>query len=251
MKRRLTKLVLFLLLGAIVNVLVAWSIGISDGNPQKMMKDWDVTGLSIIEGERWWSVRQRQNPGTFVLESYRKNWLALMGSTIIFRGRAFEEGEVVKEGVDPTRLIPYWLSDFSVPTKELGTARYTSEYRTAIAHGWPCLVTWSQGVLRYSSMPPRAPVILGRGSWEIPFIQPRNGVQPSVAFYPIWHGVIVNTIFYGAILWLLTLGPFAARRFIRNKRGHCIKCGYDLRGAEHEVCPECGAACGPSIAASC
>ncbi len=26
------------------------------------------------------------------------------------------------------------------------------------------------------------------------------------------------------------------------RRGHCIKCGYDLRGAEHEVCPECGVA---------
>ena len=32
----------------------------------------------------------------------------------------------------------------------------------------------------------------------------------------------------------------AARRLIRRKRGLCIKCGYDLRGTEHEVCPECG-----------
>ena len=111
---------------------------------------------------------------------------------------------------------------------------------TAIAHGWPCLVTWSQGVLRYSSMSSRSHVILGRGSWEIPFMQPTNGVQPSVGFFPIWHGVIVNTIFYGAILWLLTLGPFTMRRFIRAKRGNCIKCGYDLSHAEHEVCPECG-----------
>ena len=60
---------------------------------------------------------------------------------------------------------------------------------------------------------------------------------------PIWPGFAINTIFYAAIfviLWLLALGPFTARRFIRRKRGHCIKCGYDLRHAEHEVCPECG-----------
>ncbi len=53
-------------------------------------------------------------------------------------------------------------------------------------------------------------------------------------------GFAINTVFYAAILWLLTLGPFTARRMIRRKRGRCIKCGYDLRGAEHAVCPECG-----------
>ena len=27
---------------------------------------------------------------------------------------------------------------------------------------------------------------------------------------------------------------------IRRKRGHCIKCGYDLNHAPHKGCPECG-----------
>ena len=62
----------------------------------------------------------------------------------------------------------------------------------------------------------------------------------------LWPGFAINTIFYAAILWLLTLGPFNVRRFIRRKRGRCIKCGYDLRGHSRtnsggEVCPECGA----------
>ena len=57
---------------------------------------------------------------------------------------------------------------------------------------------------------------------------------------PIWLGFAINTIFYAALLWLLTLGPFTARRMIRRKRGRCLKCGYDLRGADHEACPECG-----------
>lgn len=27
----------------------------------------------------------------------------------------------------------------------------------------------------------------------------------------------------------------------RRQRGQCLQCGYDLRGTEHDVCPECGA----------
>jgi hypothetical protein len=57
---------------------------------------------------------------------------------------------------------------------------------------------------------------------------------------PIWTGFAVNTIFYATILWLLTLGPFTARRMIRRKRGRCLKCGYDLRGNLSPGCPECG-----------
>ena len=61
------------------------------------------------------------------------------------------------------------------------------------------------------------------------------------AFRPIWARFAINTIFYAAILWLLTLGPFTTRRFIRRKRGRCIKYGYDLRGTTHMIiCSECG-----------
>ena len=58
----------------------------------------------------------------------------------------------------------------------------------------------------------------------------------------LWPGFAINTVFYAAILWLLTLGPFTVRRIIHRRQGRCIKCGYDLRGAEHKACPECGAA---------
>ncbi len=41
---------------------------------------------------------------------------------------------------------------------------------------------------------------------------------------------------------LLIPGPFVLRRLIRQRRGLCPACGYDLKHAEHESCPECGAA---------
>ncbi len=61
-----------------------------------------------------------------------------------------------------------------------------------------------------------------------------------LAYLPVWPGFAVNTFFYAAILWLLIPGPFALRRLIRRRRGLCPACGYDLRHAEHEACPECG-----------
>ncbi len=58
---------------------------------------------------------------------------------------------------------------------------------------------------------------------------------------PIWRGFALNTLLYAALLWPLWSAPFATRRLIRKRRGQCVRCGYDLGHAEHEVCPECGA----------
>jgi hypothetical protein len=60
-----------------------------------------------------------------------------------------------------------------------------------------------------------------------------------VPLAPIWPGFLVNTLFYGAVLWLVISGPLILRRFIRRKRGCCPPCGYDLRGALDAGCPEC------------
>ncbi len=63
--------------------------------------------------------------------------------------------------------------------------------------------------------------------------------RPPVPVRPIWPGFAINTIFYATILWL-PFAPFQLQRYVRVKRGHCIKCGYDLRGGFSAGCPECG-----------
>jgi hypothetical protein len=61
---------------------------------------------------------------------------------------------------------------------------------------------------------------------------------------PTWPGFAVDPLLYALILWLIVAGPFVLRRLIRIKRGRCPKCGYDLRGAIPGAggggCPECG-----------
>ena len=55
-------------------------------------------------------------------------------------------------------------------------------------------------------------------------------------------GFALDTALY-TLFWygLLLIPAGAPRRFIRRKRGCCVACGYDLSGAAHEKCPECGA----------
>ena len=57
---------------------------------------------------------------------------------------------------------------------------------------------------------------------------------------PIWPGFAVNTLFYAAVLWLLSGGPFRLRRHLRFRRGLCPACGYPM--GESAVCSECGKA---------
>ena len=60
-----------------------------------------------------------------------------------------------------------------------------------------------------------------------------------IPYRPIWPGFALNTLFYAAVFWI-PFAPFVLRRILRRRHAACLQCGYDLRGAEHEVCPECG-----------
>ena len=41
-------------------------------------------------------------------------------------------------------------------------------------------------------------------------------------------------------LYLLLVGQRIIARCLKMVDGHCIVCGYDVRGLEAKVCPECG-----------
>ncbi|MEE8154327.1 MAG: hypothetical protein V3T53_05145 [Phycisphaerales bacterium] len=201
MKRWITKLVLFLLLGAIVNVGVAWECVLL--------------------------------PFSYVVQKT----LPLSESLLARELRLNNPSDVplVEEAVSRSfgclRLLSdtYWPHDDSADT---GWRFYAGV--CTIEAGWPFRVfdgeaqyidggtTYVHAVL----WPPRREISYVGGD----FLPVR----------PLWTGFLANVIFYAAILWLLSVTPYALRRFIRSKRGHCIECGYDLRGTEHEVCPECG-----------
>ena len=59
-----------------------------------------------------------------------------------------------------------------------------------------------------------------------------------VPFRPVWPGFAINTIFYALILWPLLAAPGFVRRRRRLKRGLCPACAYPIGSSP--VCTECG-----------
>ncbi len=57
---------------------------------------------------------------------------------------------------------------------------------------------------------------------------------------PLW----MPTASFGGLTWYLWL-PYRRRR-LREQRGLCAACGYNLRGSPGPRCPECGTAFGNS-----
>ena len=198
MKRRLFKLVVLLLLGATVNVAVAWAIAALDrpgGNMRAIAVD-RVT--SVWDRYRWENWAEAPFSG---------NSYITIGTRLLVAGAPDE--------TDSFCLV--YEAACGLPAKSIA-------YGYTLDHG--------RGKHRFHDC-----VRLPWQTRTVMFGQTGNYLPYRV----LWPGFAVNTIFYAAVLWLLAFGPFAARRIIRRKRGRCIQCGYDLRHAPHDACPECGA----------
>ena len=219
MKRQLFKLVVFLLLGAIVNVAVAWAITALTTWP-----GWPQQPVLLTQIE-W--------PGPVP-----QHWPSLADS---IQGQVFGWS------------LYHYLAGVVEETPD-GELLASEQFVINVGSvGWPCLaLQWElwldhvlprgravEGAYRAEGQPADTWWLSGVG---LPFEKFGFGLRSwkRLPVRPIWPDFAVNTIFYAAILWLLTFGPFAVRRFIRDKRGRCINCGYDLRGDFSAGCSECG-----------
>ncbi len=133
----------------------------------------------------------------------------------------------------PVASVPYW-SRLRGPLQR-APDQPSHEWLEEHATGWPMLAMvyraerFAGGSLEFSSaIEISDPVILGSGNW-----------LPTEV---IWPGFLVNTLFYGGILWLAIRGPSVLRAFLRHRArlraGKCPACGYP-RG-QSPVCTECG-----------
>lgn len=201
-------LALFLVLGAIVNIAVAW-------------------GLQSVFGSRYTS------PDL----AYRyRGW-----EIWHFTGFGFTEAGLVIGGNEqyvrslPERLPPYWSRLQRVePYRRIDPVLLLSD----LAYGWPLRSLWYEFDAERSWTRPGILSQHVAGCLSV----------GNLAMRPIWLGFALNTLFYAAILFTLIRGRLVARRALRRRHGLCVACGYDLRGHGHHhgngaaTCPECGMA---------
>ena len=227
--KRLRVILLFLMLGALASITMAWSLALFHNNfydPASRSRGKDYR--SSIHGDFWIYTHHD-----------------FFGTTQLFCTPAVASIHEYQDIKRPYKTPPRWsiMNDPPIPFfKEETSAPDSVDYWTwkvfstiETSRGWPFrMLSRTQ-----SSINPNRNIrddggILIRVDSKIP------AKRLSLPLQIYWRGFAFNTIFYATFLWLLLPGPFVLRRFIRHKRGLCVKCAYDLREVDHQACPECG-----------
>lgn len=216
MKKRWAKVVLVsLLLGAVINVGVAWGLllrfGVPTSQPQREYKQG--------EGIAWVTSVPAHWP--VAANSWgRVHWWNCTIDDQMVSTRAADSVARHEFGGHWVRVLGWgW------PRKSLGVVWLREEPITMDVEGMP----YREGGIR-GGLP--LPVRLQRGPWA-----------NRLPIMPIWSGLLINTLIYGVLGGVVVFGPGAVRRARRERRrrqGRCVACGYDLAGLPG--CPECGLA---------
>lgn len=217
----ITTVIVWLVMGAIVNVAVAWGCTILPPRYEPTSPVWShegairwqttvrsgfgVTSVSAVPTDDYWGVLPMREPEAAATGAWR---------------------------------IPSWSRTRNVPPQSVMNDPM-HPWRIEFGCGWPCRS--GQAIAETSGGKN-----LGWRAVSGRMLDPTPGSLRMLPLHPIWPGFAMNTLFYAGILWLLFVALFTMRRCLRIRRGLCAKCGYDLRASSSGHCPECGAAVRPS-----
>ena len=225
MKRRLFKLGLLVLVGAIINVAVAWGCVHSyrsSGNPRGVPHP-------ANESDRVFLQRHHEKPAEWLPNCVdERTSFGMTVKQIELFDSAWEKSwqEIHKQNSVISRMYTSPLCAVAISSAGLPCRSLQSQF-------WIHSDDWAVEHNSNQRMGDQRVIV---GTWRI------YGKDVGLPLIPIWPGFAINTIFYAAIVWLLFAFPFALRRRRRIKRGLCPACAYDLRGSPATTCPECGKA---------
>lgn len=212
----------FILLGAVVNISVAWTCG-------------RFSAFTYDESQRGITVLANSNDTHNKLLVDRT--LAIGVDVLIVR-KLIESDERLIVGNRPLEEIwPWWIeyADLHIAHSRHDPSDGVSGrgviMTEVVAQGWPMPALWCE---RFEHRDMYGGKFLFLAKVEETFMS----VPRVLAFRPLWIGFIANSIFYAAIAWLVIIFPFVIRRWLRARRGQCPACAYPIGASE--VCTECG-----------
>ena len=230
MKSCIPTMICCLLLGAAINVGVAWTLAVTVRT--ELPGGWEGLG---------WRASESGSP-------YR-GWinmsLAGFGSSRVVTSLYSNDvwGTIFPPVLSkPEEIVPVWAKDLHQVPFGYSPVDYHIIERMHDARGWPNLALWSSydGSCDPQNQWRVLDNVYGIKIDHSDLLSNREiSHQRFLPLRPIWSGFIINTLFYGALVWLVVLGSFVLRRFLRSKRGLCKKCAYPL--GTSSVCSECGA----------
>lgn len=224
MRRSILFILLFILLGASVNVAVSWACSVF-GRPDPITKPRVMALRSGDPRPEGWSPPRPITPRSTGRcdEWYVERWFGFR-KTCFVRGSSCSippEGRMKRYVTLEVLMSGFPMASFSgqhtIERTLLFSRREQVRPRTSYDEHWQ----WAHQVSCFADP-----------------ANPRH--RPVLPLRPLWFGVAVNTLFYAGALWLPLAGPFTLRQRLRRYYGHCPSCGYDLLGDLHAGCPECG-----------
>lgn len=230
----------FLLLGIIINISVAWGLTAWNWTPRLEQVDfqWNLSGTTRL---RMWTILQGEEIGCVRAKATWQEKPQTRGTW----------GGLAQSG-NPVSVMAH-LSGVLQPAEADRTGTPTSHCRVMDSAGWPMLSLWCCVKARQARM--FGPLRMSptgcidrslAGGVELPpgiARGPRDEPWRALPLYPLWPGFAINSLVFGCALGLVFAFGSALRRKRRRRRGLCEHCGYDLRGRRdaHDRCPECGA----------
>lgn len=241
MRRLVLLLLLVLLLGATINLVVAWICawrGFFSCGAGKQTSDMAVVvreaaaGVSALESkdQEWlrannFQVRGKQQMETVTIATFGHERCEFClwhgGSTGSFVVDRIEAGWPMRSFVGDE-----WLAGQYGDVQNSWTESNVSVFSVF-------------GMRLALSIRPSITPAMIVNSASIPYAKSSMLVLP---IRPLWPGFIANTIAYAALALVMLRGMRWSRLAYRRWRGNCLCCGYSLIGNASGQCPECGTA---------
>lgn len=194
-------LIASVLIGFALNVGVAW---ICAARVALVGAPVEAQGAEV-DPPRTWIVRRWEAPGALRVLSQRG-----------------DSPFLAEPSREPERILPEWTGYAkALPAYDAGDA--VCESRLADARGWPWLALYAE---TNRAMTPDPEI---RGAFTV--------AGNAFPVRPLWTGILLNTLAYGAFVFVLT-SPWSLRRVHRLWHERCTRCGYPIGSATR--CTECG-----------